>query len=891
MGKRVTVIFLVFLVLGLAVMGYFLQQGRKNLLTDPYKAISPGACIVIETVDLRSFLNSLTTGKGLFGETGKIKEFDEFYRKLKYLDDQLNKPAFKELLSNGSSVISFHPSKEGKLEPLLSMAVSGETNRHLKGVLQSSGIKYVTGSKTGKNSILKIPFIVNSRKDTAYISIMSGLIVCSSSEDLIKKAFIQIGKEVDIRNLTGFSKVFQASGKNEDKIFLVFSNLNEFSKTFFRSDARSIADKIVKMAGTSEGDIFINENGLVLSGYTECTDTTEILYNYQFLPPHEFHTYKILPSSTVLFETQGIPKGSLTNKQDTSAYHEINKLAARLSEYAGEEITRAYLNMKEKSANDNALIIYELTNRPQAEQIFLEELGAEKEVSYYEDDANTRIPVYKTRFKGFAEVMVPGFAPGFDDSYFSFYDNFMITGSSYATISELFYNNILNKTLTNDVTYRDFESTLPSRAGYFFYCVPSKIIDYLGGFLNDDIVKCLKLNNNSIYKIKAIGCQLASSNNMIYNSLSIKFSESARSESTIEWTTLLDTCSGTKPFFFANHYTGAKEIFIQDLKNNAYLINDAGRVIWKVPLMEKITGNIYMIDYFRNGKYQLLFSGRNYLHLLDRNGNYVGKYPVKLKSPATNPLVLVDYDNNLNYRLYVAGDDKKIYSYDKTGSAVKGWKPFRTSGLVKSEINYFKVSGKDYLVASDETSVYFLDRTGNKRIDLKEPVARANGSAMRLNAGSDPYVVCSSPDGTVQQIYFDGSVKKISLRKLPDDHMFDFFDIDGDSFGEYIFIEKGILYLYDNDKAEIFTKRFNSENLSGLVNFIFSSPDRKIGLFDANENMIYMIDETGEIMNGFPLKGASVFSIGKLSDKSGWRLITGSSDKFLYSYKIDIDIK
>jgi hypothetical protein len=55
-----------------------------------------------------------------------------------------------------------------------------------------------------------------------------------------------------------------------------------------------------------------------------------------------------------------------------------------------------------------------------------------------------------------------------------------------------------------------------------------------------------------------------------------------------------------------------------------------------VPLNEKITGNIYMIDYFRNGKYQLLFSGKNYLHLLDRNGNYVERYPVKMRSAASN---------------------------------------------------------------------------------------------------------------------------------------------------------------------------------------------------------------------------------------------------------------
>jgi hypothetical protein len=523
--------------------------------------------------------------------------------------------------------------------------------------------------------------------------------------------------------------------------------------------------------------------------------------------------------------------------------------------------------------------------------MFLEETGAKNEIQYFQPDDQVKIPVYKTSFKGLIRVILPGFSPEFNETYFTFYDNFLIAGNSYATVSKLLYDNILNKTLANDLTYRDFENTLPSRAGYFFFCIPSHIIDYLGGFLNEDVMNLLKSNRSSINKIQAAGYQFASSNGMIYNSLSIKFKEEAKEESTTEWETLLDTIAGIKPFFFTNHITGAKEIFIQDMKNNTYLINAAGRVLWKVPLNERIVSTIYMIDYFRNGKYQLLFSGKNYIHLLDRNGNYVERYPVKLRSPATNSMVMFDYDNNLNYRLFVAGEDKQIYSYDKTGSVVKGWKPFRTAGYVKAEINYFNVSGKDYLVAADENALYFLDRTGNKRMNLSEPVTKAVGSAMRLNMGSDPFVVCSSPEGTIQQIYFDGSVKKFNIKKFSSDHSFDIFDVDGDGFSEYIFIDKGVLYLYNHNRSEIFKREFGSGNLGGPITFIFSSSDRKIGVFDINKNLIYLIGKTGKTMPGFPLKGASMFSIGKLSDKSGWHLIVGGTDRFLYNYKIDTEVK
>jgi hypothetical protein len=891
-GKRTAIILVIFLISGLAIMGYFLQEGRKKLFTDPYKAISPDACIVIETVDIKSFMNSLTTGRGLFGEVGKVKELERFNRELKYLADLLNKQNFKKLFNEGTAIISFQADNKGRIVPMVSMPVSGDIRpRNIKDMLSSSGIKEVTETKLNGNSIIEVPFNSFNREDTTYISLISGLMVFSNSKTRVEEAAIQTGRGNDVRNAPGFSRVLLASGKNVDKVFVVFSNLPDLLRPLLIAGRKEFSNKIARLAGTAGGDIYISEDGLVLSGYTENSDSSEILYKYKTLPSRDFHTYKILPSSTVLFETLILPSLSIHNVSDTSVSRSASDLAVKIKPYTGEEITRAIIDIKGRPFNDNTLIIYELTNRVQVEQLFLEEPGAKNEILYFEPDDQVKIPVYRTSFKGLIRVMLPGFAPDVNETYFAFYDHFMIAGNSYATISKLLYDNILKKTLENDLAYRDFQNTLPSRAGYYFFCIPSRIIDYLAVFLNEDIINALKSNKNSLNKIQAVGYQFASSNGMIYNSLSIKFKEQAREESTTEWETLLDTVASIKPFFFTNHITGAKEIFIQDTKNNTYLINAAGRVLWKVPLNERIESTIYMIDYYRNGKYQLLFSGKNYIHILDRNGNYVERYPVKLRSPATNSMAMFDYDNNLNYRLFIAGEDKMIYSYDKTGNVVKGWTPFRTTGYVKAEINYFKVSGKDYIVAADENAIYFLDRAGNKRMTPKEPVTKAAGSAMRLNMGSDPSVVCSSPDGTIQHIYFDGSVKKFSIKKFSGEHSFDIFDVDGDGFGEYIFIDKGILYLYNHNRSEVFTRQVGSDDLGGPINFIFSSTDRKIGVFDVKKNLIYLIGKDGKTMNGFPLRGALMFSIGKLSDKSGWHLIVGGTDRFLYNYKIDTEIK
>ena len=897
MGRRGSIIILLILISGVVALLFFFQQERENILADPYKAIPPDACFVLESVDLPSFLNNLTEESSLFKELSNINELDTFNRKLKFLSGLINRKEYSNLFEQNISLISFHLTENRKLIPLLVMSVPpGTTMRSIRGLITSTIAGSITEKKNSNFRIFEISYPFIKSRDTVYLTFDSGLIICSPSEELINKAFVQKKSKTDIRTLPGFSRIMAASGKKNDKVFLIFGNISKIIGFVTAGKGQNLANMVSKLARNAEGDIYLNNGGILLSGYTECSDSFNILFKYTKYTPRSLETYKILPAVTFLFETVLLPDGVMRESPNSQRADSTYRLAGILKPYIGEEITRAYLKIKDNKNGDNSLIIYELRNREVSEALFTDYLRRQtntdqkkeiKFISWFKPDEQTRIPIYSTPFKGLVSFLVPGFAPGASDSLFAFYDNYMITGDSFSALTRFLYDNILNKTLANDLTFRNFEKTMPSKTGYFFYCVPSETIGYLSDFLNETLIKSLYSNINSLKKIQATGYQFASSNGMIYNTLSVRYKAEIREESGAEWETLLDTSACIKPFFFTNHSTGAKEIFIQDYKNNAYLINSAGRVLWKVPLGERILSNVYMIDYFKNGKFQLLFSGKNNIHLLDRNGNYVERYPVRLRSPASGPLALFDYDGTRDYRLIIPGDDKLIYAYDKSGNVIKGWKQFRTNGTVKSEIKYFRISGKDYLVASDEASVYFLDRTGGARMKLKDLVTRAKGSEIRIATSSEPALVFSSPDGTLQIVSVDGTVRKSTLRRFSGDHSFDFFDIDGDGFGEYLFIDRGILYLYNQDKSEKFARNFGSVEIDGPICFIFSTADRKIGVFDNSKKLIYLIDKNGKTMNGFPLRGASMFSIGKFSEKSDFHLIVGGDDSFLYNYKLN----
>jgi len=206
-GKRFAFVLVIILVAGLATMIYFLHQGRKNLLTDPYKAVPSDACFIIETIDLQSFINSITSGSGIMGEVGKVKDFNRFNTKVKFLADQINKTGYQKIMSGNSAVISFHISSGGKVQPLLSMAIlSGTRIKHLKEILRSSGIVTLNDLNKDGYKILGLPFSIDKQQDTVFMALSSGLLVCSTSSSLIKTSIRNISGADDIRSLRVFPR-------------------------------------------------------------------------------------------------------------------------------------------------------------------------------------------------------------------------------------------------------------------------------------------------------------------------------------------------------------------------------------------------------------------------------------------------------------------------------------------------------------------------------------------------------------------------------------------------------------------------------------------------------------------------------------------------------------
>jgi len=207
----------------------------------------------------------------------------------------------------------------------------------------------------------------------------------------------------------------------------------------------------------------------------------------------------------------------------------------------------------------------------------------------------------------------------------------------------------------------------------------------------------------------------------------------------------LDTKSNDVPQILVNHKTGGKELFVSDEAGAVYLISNTGKIQWKKNLKEKPISQIYQVDFFKNGKLQMLFNSENYIHLIDRNGNYVTGYPIKLESKASNPIAVYDYENTKDYRILIACENKRVYNYNINGKITEGFNFPQTQDIVNLKIDFRRINAKDYLIAIDRAgNIYGTGRKGEARLAF----------ANKLTSDLKTYYLDEGKDISRSKIYF-----------------------------------------------------------------------------------------------------------------------------------------
>lgn len=438
---------------------------------------------------------------------------------------------------------------------------------------------------------------------------------------------------------------------------------------------------------------------------------------------------------------------------------------------------------------------------------------------------------------------------------------------------------------------RFLESTL-LEANISLYVNTSMAWSILSNSLHPKWQRFVKEHQGSLDALGMGAVQLSHLNNSYYTNAIWSFDESEtvmpsegnskRSRpSTNKY--LTNFSQGIAKFFVVrNHSTRKDDIFLQDSSNAVSLVGDDGKVLWRVEVGNPIQGDISQIDYFNNGKLQLLFATSGQLHLIDRLGNYVSPFPISVKENDPDFLSVVDYDHSKKYRFLLSGKSGKLWMHDKGGENLEGWQPKNAGGRLSTPAQHHRIRGKDYIIAIREDGfAQLMTRRGetmkNFPLDLD---ARFSGDYYLEpgNSTSTTNFVIVSRDGFRIKFNLEGKVmSRETLIKTAPEAIFKL--ISDEQNKDYIIVRQDSrrLSILDENLHELFASDFIGNNPVEVKLYNFGGGKEYVTLTDKSQDLSFVYDMKGNLLTNIPVESKSIVIRPTRTDKPKIYAINGKS--------------
>ncbi|TAJ15248.1 hypothetical protein DMA11_02255 [Marinilabiliaceae bacterium JC017] len=820
-----------------------------------------------------------------------------------------------DILKDRNLFLSFHPAGKSKVETLIltEFTSKAEENNLINYIKSKSGTSFNISQRKYNASTIYI-IKANNHSAPFYFSLNQGILTGSFSNILLESSIRQFQSETNLLSSGDFQKIYKTIGKSPSaNLLLNFSNLPKLLKPALEKHYKEQAAFLDKQSKWAEYDIDIKNDAILLNGILTPASGGLLSELFIGMKPQKPQLNEVIPTSSRMFLTYCVESASALQKRFHQLLDKNNALITYQSKITqiekqaqinpdkllfsmmDNEMALVFFDRNETKIKENAVLVIKTKSKSQTSQKMLSALKnisntqQIKPVDEYRLDEHTAFPIYKNLPENTLSTTLEWFFPVVPQKYFAVYDNYLLLANSTRPLKSFIYANILHKTIKHENNYKDFHKQFPMRENLFFYSEIPYIPTFLKGITRNHFSNLSSNQNEALSHFYGLGIQIAGTENMLYSTIYANYSPNRESEPRTTWQSLLDTFAITKPALVRNHYTNEKEVLIQDANFNLYLINNKGRILWKKPLDGPILSDFTQIDFYKNKKLQCIFNTKSKIYLLDRNGNSVDNYPIKLPTQATNALYVADYDKNRNYRIFIACNNNKVYLFDKKGNRLTGWTFNKTEGKVTQPIKHFRSAGKDYIVFSDDKRIYIQNRRGESRVIPSESFIQNPNSVFYLEEkGTNArFLITSTIDGKLAKVSLpDGKTTFTNLDIDDSSHGFSYFCSNKTPY--YVVILPNELKILSVNGKKLVQKQFKDKIQLHADVYKFSSNNYKIGLLSKKQDQIFLINTNGKDYKGFPLKGETRFSIGLLkSSANKFNLIVGGGDNYLYNYKVD----
>ncbi len=808
-----------FLYLTLLAFVVFSCSNTVTKRTNLIDFVPENATIIIKTSNLEDLKSSIKNSDFLskFSKTTAYQNLESRLENLK-----LFKP-------NGEMLICFSNDAYDSLQYSI-------ITKYIPQLFKRDSIKnYIEKTLKYENETLTKSSFNNN---TFYSTVIDSTFFASSSKNIIDGVFTNPHMNEEL------IKIYNST--SDDKTFSIIINANSpFIKSFFIDKTLSLKALTSYMAI----DVDVKQNTICINGITKATDTTKILNNiFKNTIPQENQTQNVTPNTCDGFMSFTF-KNFETINSNLNAFHKKDSLSEsspifeNITEvgviYEGKNRAIA-LNSVDVIATEDALI---------SEQTIVDTYRGVEIYNFNKPDlfSNTFSPLIKQN----------------NINKYCMLDTFFVFSDNVAMLQNII-SNYQNKTTYSELsTFIKIKEQLSNASSLLLAVNNESLKNILNRHFEENL-------NDSFSSYNTSALQFIYDTNFAHFNAIIKKSKNVVVQSSVSEELNIKLASDilTKPQFVTNHLTKEKEIVVQDVKNNLYLISNKGKILWKKQLEGVVLGTVKQIDIFKNGRLQLAFATPNRVYVIDRDGKDVTSFPGKFNDDITQPLSVFDYDKNKNYRLFVT-QGKNILVYDINLKLVSGFNFKSAKDAIISQPKHFRISGKDYILFKTENTMYVIDRTGNNRMTPKISGTYSNQPIYLYN---DKFITTTS-NGQLISIDTKGGVSTQNLN-LSEKH-----NLEASS--------KTLVTLSDN-KLTIKTNVVEMEFGTYTKPELFYIKDKiYVAVTDLQTQKVYLYDSLGNLIPNFPLYGTSEIALDNIDKDQSLEFITKGDSNSLLLYRIN----
>lgn len=908
--RSIAILLPVLLIVGSIYLYFHLKKAEVPENT-AIKAIPIDASFIFESRKTLPLWKTLSQTSNTWKELLDVPYFSGLNRQCKTLDSVIREnPEIETILENHPLFVSAHTDGMNRFNYLFVCSVPETTS-------QSALTTYLYSLKDNspednlQYEETTIHCLKMDEKKMFYYTFSNGIFIASFSPALVKESLRQLESGISLMNNAYFTKVLNTSG--EQVAANIFINLqtctNVFSNLFNKSFLPALSS-IQNFGEWMELDITIRPDEFIMSGFTDCDSTgCQFLNLFERQSSQEVKAASVAPANTAFmlchefsdygtFHKNYLQYLSIHNKNRgreewinrTEQNYGLN-IESYFYPWINNEAVQIITEPSDSTLENDTYVLMEANdiNAAMNKLSALADTIASGEKIESTDSAYMQHEIRNLNLDNITGIILGGSFNGVTKSWFTSVGNYVVFANSVNALKTFIYEYEDNNTLEKDTYYKDYiKQHVESESGIYIYNNMTLSPTLYAKYLDNSYAAGMKKYKSVFSKFHTASIQFTYLQGMFYTDLYFKRNPSADNEISPLWQITIDTTLATSPRWVTDYITHGKYVLAEDKNESVYLINNNGNILWKKKINGYIQSPVFEVDALKNHKIQYLFNTRNNICLLDRKGNEVDGFPVKLKHSATAPLAVLDYDNDKKYRLLLPCSDLKIYEYNINGKPVKGWTMPETKETVKCSAHYLRVDKKDYVIFVDDAGkVYVFDRKGNEKLNLdnRMPSHIRNFYTAQGKSLSDSYIMAIDSLGTVFRLSLSGELSTIQYLKGPKNHpLFAAGPADSNGKQEMIFLSGTDLQAYNTNKTEQFHAAVKNKP-DNLLLFSYPGHSFEIGTVDHKNEQIYLWDDAGKLSPGFPLYGSENFSIADMKNDGSLYLVTGAGDK-IYVYSL-----